>query len=44
MSVTCSDGNGPGLHFVSHLADYLWTWPNKPDTSILAGLSKVCSL
>lgn len=40
----CSDGNGPGFHLVSHLADHLWAWTNEPDSSILAGLGKVCSL
>lgn len=44
LHVTCSNGNGPGFHLVSHLADHLWAWTNESDSSILAGLGKVCSL
>lgn len=40
-TLTCGDGNGPGLHLVSHLADHLWARPNESDPSILAGLGKV---
>lgn len=41
---TCSDGQRPSLHLVSHFAYCFWGWTNKQHPSILARLGKVCSL
>lgn len=42
--LTCGDGDGPGLHLVSHLADHLGARPDEPDARILAGLGEVRAL
>ena len=41
---TCRDGQGAGLHLVSHLADRFWGWSDKHDSCVGAGLSEVRTL
>lgn len=41
---TCRDGQGTGLHLVSHLPDSLWGWSYKHHPCVCARLGKVCPL
>lgn len=39
--LTCADGQGAGLHLVSHLADGFWARPDEHHACICTGLSEV---